>query len=149
MKNILRFFVFSSLLLPVHQLFAQETCELVQTLFNDLKAIKGNEIRPNVFECKENFLIKGFDSGHVNMVEDENIVRWSVTLHSNETGKQEAESRYLELAEELLKCPYLNGWKATEDTKDAKGYVFHINQTMNLRGPLKDIRLAYQRLSFE
>lgn len=123
-----------------------DKCQKVQALLNVLRDIKGPQIKGNSYQCKDDFIITGFQTCAIQLEQQgDKIANWKVTMQADAMPREPADSIYLALAHDLVRCIYLNSWKVTEETGD-QVYYFKINQTISSDDRFKNITLTLARV---
>ncbi|HXH19776.1 MAG TPA: hypothetical protein VNJ07_11915 [Chitinophagales bacterium] len=123
----------------------QSTCDKVQLLLTNLDEFKGALINDNAYECKSAYILDGFTGARV-IVPGKEGKYWTVNMNTDNMQQIEAESKYLLLVKELMKCVYLNSWKGREDIVGEGIYHYNFRQTISATGYYKNILISYYKV---
>jgi len=122
-----------------------DNCDRVQTLLTRLPDFKGALINDNAYECRKEYILDGFTEARV-LVPGKEGKYWTVNMNTDEMQQVEAESTYLLLIKELMKCTYLNSWKGSETIVGDGIYHFNFKQSISASGYYKNILISYYQL---
>jgi hypothetical protein len=148
MKTLLFLMVGIHSLSAAHRMFPdieRDNCEKVQALLTTLEEFKGPPISDHAFECKDTYLLDGFKGARV-IIPGSEAKYWTVNMDTEAMPQTDAETKYLTLIRELMKCVYLNSWKAGEITAQENTYRFMFKQTISNTQHLKSILVSYYKL---
>jgi len=121
-------------------------CEKVQTLLTIIEEFRGPKINDSAYECKSDFILDGFKAAKVTGPGND-AKYWTVNMNTEPMTQVEAEAKYLTLIQDLMRCSYLNSWKAGETTIEENLYHFTLKQTISNTGHYKSILVSYYKLS--
>ena len=122
-----------------------DDCDKVQALLTHLYEFKGALINDNAYECKSAYVLNDFIGARV-IVPGKEGKYWTVNMNTDALQKIEAESKYMLLVQQLMKCVYLNSWKGKEDIVGDGIYHFNFKQTISNNGYYKNILVSYRQL---
>lgn len=146
---LLLFLIFLNLFNSYGQNSATQTpignCEKVQSLLSVLEEFRGAHINDDAYECRREYILDGFKEARV-IVPGKEAKFWTVNMNTEEMQQIEAETFYLQLVKELLRCTYLNSWKAGETIVGEGIYHYNFKQTISKTGNYKSILISYYKL---
>ena len=122
-----------------------DDCDKVQMFFNMLEEFRGPLINDNAYECKSASLLDGFKAARV-IVPGKEGKYWTVNMDTEAMQQLEAETKYLELVHQLMKCIYLNSWKGGETIVEDDVYHFNFKQTISNTSHYKSILISYYKI---
>lgn len=122
-----------------------DDCDKVQSFFNTLEEFRGPLINDNAYQCKNMYLLNGFNAGRV-IVPGKEGKFWTVNMNTEDLQQIEAETKYLELIHQLMKCIYLNSWKAGETFIGDDIYHYNFKQSISNTDYYKSILVSYYKL---
>ena len=136
-----------SLYLPAQkpQPDAYSTCDKVQSLLTNLNEFKGTLINDNAYECRSTYILDDFSGARV-IEPGKESKYWTVNMNTDALPQVEAESKYLLLVQELMKCVYLNSWKGSEQLVGDGIYHYNFKQSISTNGNYKAILVSFYNI---
>lgn len=123
-----------------------DDCGKVQTLLTVIEEFRGSRINDRAYKCKTGYILDGFEAAQVT-VPGNDAKYWTVNMDTEPMPQVEAEAKYLTLIKDLMKCVYLNSWKAGETAIEENFYHFNLKQTISTTGYYKNILISYYKLN--
>ncbi len=121
------------------------TCDKVQAMLTHLDEFKGSLINDNAYECRSAYIPDGFSAARV-IVPGKEGKYWTVNMNTEAMPQVEAESKYLLLVQELMKCVYLNSWKGSEHIVADGVYHYNFKQSISTTGYYKNILVSFYNI---